>query len=506
MEQLNGIDASFLNMETPTVHGHVGSVAVFDSSETTLTLDALKAVIEDRLHEVPPYRRRLMTVPLGLDRPYWIEDGDFDLDFHVRNIAVPPPGGNAQVAELVARLHSRPLDRSRPLWELYLIEGLEGGLVAQYTKIHHACIDGVTGTEVLTSLLDLQATGRDGAPEVIPWSPDRVPGTLEMLNRGLFALATQPRVQARLQARMARAAVQVGRRQAGPTMQTLREALERTPFVSALVPAVLGPGDDGEEAAEEFLSRPALVAPRVSFNRTITAHRRYAFGTLPLAEVKQIKDQYGYTVNDVVMAICAGGLRTWLQDRHELPTDPLLAMVPVSIRTDADARSFGNRLSAMIAPLPTNRADPLQRLRAAHDAMAIAKDEHAAMPADMLQDFGHFAPPAVAARVARLVARTGLANYASPSFNLVISNVPGPQHPLYCAGARLAASYPVSVITDGAGLNITLFSYDGGLHFGLVACRELVPDLWDLMDALDNALTELVEAARADDDGRRRRS
>jgi WS/DGAT/MGAT family acyltransferase len=503
MEQLNGIDASFLNMETPTVHGHVGSVAVFDSSETTLTLDTLKAVIEERLHEVPPYRRRLMSVPLGLDRPYWIEDGDFDLDFHVRNIAVPSPGDDRQVGELVARLHSRPLDRSRPLWELYLIEGLEGGLVAQYTKIHHACIDGVTGTEVLTSLLDLQPSGRAGAPEVIPWSPDRVPGTWEMLNRGLFALATQPRLQARLQTRMARAAVQVGRRQAGPAMQTLREALERTPFVSALVPAVMGPGEANAVDGDEFLSRPALVAPRVSFNRTITAHRRYAFGSLPLAEVKQIKDRYGYTVNDVVMAVCAGGLRAWLQQRQELPTDPLLAMVPVSVRTDADARSFGNRISAMIAALPTNKADPLQRLHAAHDAMAIAKDEHAAMPADMLQDFGHFAPPAVAARVARLVARTGVANYASPSFNLVISNIPGPQHPLYCAGARLAASYPVSVVTHGAGLNITLFSYDGGLHFGLIACRELVADLWDLMAALGGALTELAEAARTDDRGRR---
>ena len=314
MEQLNGIDASFLNMETATAHSHVGSLALFDPSEVPMTIDTVKKVIAERLHEIPPYRRRLMTVPLGLDRPYWIEDDAFDLDFHIRHIAVPAPGDRYQLADLVARLHSRPLDRAKPLWELYVIEGLDTGLVAHYTKIHHACIDGVTGTEILTTVLDVDPEGRPPKPEVMPWSPDRVPSSLEMLGRGVAAITTQPGAQLRFQRRMTRAAMHNSRRQMGPVMTNLQEALRRTPGIGGFVPE---PRED-----EHFLSRPAAIAPRLSFNRSITAHRRYAFGSLPLDDVKEIKEQYGFTVNDVVMAICAGALRTWLNERHELPTDP----------------------------------------------------------------------------------------------------------------------------------------------------------------------------------------
>jgi WS/DGAT/MGAT family acyltransferase len=455
-----------------------------------MTIDSVKRVISERLHEIPPYRRRLMTVPLGLDRPYWIEDDAFDLDFHVRHIAVPAPGDRYQLADLVARLHSRPLDRAKPLWELYVIEGLDTGLVAQYTKIHHACIDGVTGTEILTTLLDVEPEGRPPKPEVVPWSPDRVPSSLEMLGRGVAAVTTQPRAQMRFQRRMARAAMHNSRRQMGPALTNLQEALKRTPGIGMFIPDV--------EEDEEFLSRPAAIAPRLSFNRSITAHRRFAFGSVPLDDVKEIKDRYGYTVNDVVMAVCAGGLRTWLVERHELPTDPTLAMVPVSIRSADSPGGAGNQISAMIAALPTNEADPLVRLRLAHDAMRIAKEEHAALPANLLQDFGRFAPPAVAARVARLVARTRLADVTNPSFNVVISNIPGPQFPLYSGGTRQVASYPIPVINDGVGLNITLMSYNGELHFGMVACREAVGELWGLMNAIDQALRELLKAARDD--------
>ena len=273
-------------------------------------------------------------------------------------------------------------------------------------------------------------------------------------------------------------------------MTNLQEALRRTPGIGGFVPE---PRED-----EHFLSRPAAIAPRLSFNRSITAHRRYAFGSLPLDDVKEIKEQYGFTVNDVVMAICAGALRTWLNERHELPTDPTLAMVPVSVRTGDIPGSYGNEISAMVAALPTNEADPLVRLRLAHESMRIAKEEHAALPADLLQDFGRFAPPAVAARVARVVARTRLADVANPQFNLVISNIPGPQYPLYCSGTRQVATYPIPVINNGVGLNITLMSYNGELHFGMVACREAVGELWGLMDAIDQALGELLKAARDD--------
>ncbi len=488
MEQLGGLDANFLNIETPTVHGHVGFLALFDPGDAAMTLDSVKQLVEERLHELIPFRRRLMTVPFGIDRPYWIEDEEFDLDFHVRHIAVPRPGDDAKLAELIGRLHGRPLDRSRPLWELYLIEGLQGGLIAQYTKIHHACVDGITGTEVLTTLLDTGADSRPAAAQAVPWSPDRVPSTMEMLGRGLAALATQPRLQVRLQRRVLAAALQTGRRQVAPTVATIQEAMQRTPGLAHLVPEPDRPDD--------FLSRPALAAPRLSFNRSISAHRRYAFGSISLDEVKEIKDRHGVTVNDVIMAICAGALRTWLESRHELPTDPVLAMVPVSVRTDVDSRRPGNRISAMIAPLPTNRPDPLDRLRLAHEAMELAKTEHAALPADTLQDFAQFAPPAVAARVARLVARTKLADMTNPPFNVVISNIPGPQYRLFCSGAPLVASFPVPVITDGAGLNITLSSYNGSIDFGLLACRDAIDDLWPLMGSIEEAAAELVRTSR----------
>lgn len=490
MEQLSGLDTSFLNMETPTVHGHVGFLAVFDASNQPITFDSVKQLLLERLDELEPFRRRLVTVPFGLDRPYWIEDGDFDIEFHVRHIAVPPQGDRAQLANLVARLHSFPLDRTRPLWELYLIEGLAGGHVAQYTKIHHACIDGITGTEVLTTLLDADPNGRPSKPQPVPWSPDRIPNTVEMLGRGLAALATQPRVQGRLQRRMLTAGLQSSRRQVAPTLATMQEAMKRTPGIGMFVPE---PTTD-----DDFLSRPAIAAPRLSFNRSVSAHRRFVFGSISLDDVKEIKDRFGYTVNDVVMAICAGALRSWLDDRNELPTDPVLAMVPVSVRTDADSSSPGNRLSAMIAPLPTNEDQPLKRLELAHKAMELAKTDHAALPADMLQDFGQFAPPAVAARVARLVARTKLADTANPPFNVVISNIPGPQHPLYSNGAQLVASYPLPVVTDGAALNITLSSYNGAIHFGLVSCREAIDDLWPLLTAIETATEELLDASRSD--------
>ena len=489
MEQLNGLDTSLLNIETPTVHSHVGWLAIFEGSES-MTFDAVRATVADRLDELEPFRRRLLPVPFGLDRPYWIEDGDFDLDFHVRHIAVPPPGASEQLADLVARLHGRPLDRAKPLWELYVIEGLEGGAVALYTKIHHACVDGVTGVEVHTTLLDVEPGIRPAKAQPVPWTPDRIPSTTEMLARGLTALVTQPALQVRLQRRLFTAGAQQTRRQIPPAVATLREALRRTPLVSVLVPESDEPLD--------YLSSPALSAPRLSFNRSISPHRRYAYGSIPLDDVKEIKDRFGVTVNDVVMAICAGGLRTWLHRRHELPTDPLLVMVPVSIRGQDGGgerdSSTGNRLSAMIAALPTNEAKPLERLRLAHQAMEVAKTDHAALPADLLQDFGRFAPPAVAARVARLVARTRLADLANPPFNLVISNIPGPQHPVYCAGARQLAAYPLPVVTDAAGLNITLSSYDGSLDFGLLACREAIDDVASLMGDITAAADELYRA------------
>jgi WS/DGAT/MGAT family acyltransferase len=492
VQQLSGLDASFLTMETATTFGHVGGVSIFgaEGDGPPLRFEDVQRLIAERLHLLPPYRRRLVEVPLGLDRPYWIEDPDFDLDFHVREIGLPPPGNREQLADQVARIHGRPLDRTRPLWELYVIEGLAGGEVAMYTKTHHAAIDGVSGTELMSVMLDTTPEGTPIEPEATPPQGERVPTPFELLARSVGGAMVSPRRAMRIQRRMGRVGLMMARQQAGPWSRTGLETLGRVPVVGSLpiVRDFVGRRHDPDDG---MLSRPGLPAPRTSFNRPVTAHRRWAFASLSFDDVKAIKTRFGYTVNDVVMAICAGALRRWLIERNELPTTPLLAMTPVSVRTDKSANTFGNQVSGMIAMLPTHEPDPRRRLELAHEAMRAAKEQHAALPANVLADFSQFTPPGLSALAARLSSRMRIADFANPPFNVTISNVPGPQHALYSGGARQRALYPVSIVTDGLGLNISLVSYDGGLHFGIVACRELVPGLWDLMDHHADSLAEL---------------
>lgn len=482
MQQLTGLDVGFLAMETGTTFGHVCGLVLLeaDTGDGRLGFDAVRTVVEQRLHLLAPLRRKLVEVPFGIDRPYWVEDPDFDLDFHVRELGLPSPGSPEQLAEQVARIAARPLDRDRPLWELYLLSGLEGDRMAMLVKFHHAAVDGVAGAEVVTTLLD---SGPEAAEPTgsTSWRGERVPNELEMYARGLAGLALQPLRVLEFQQRVLRTLPRSMRffgRTAGPALASGLSGLAR------------GRSGDGQ-----LLGGPAMVAPRTSFNRPITPHRRFAYGTAPLADVKTVKNAFGVTVNDVVMAACAGGLRRWLQVHDELPTSPLVAMVPLSIRTAEEQGSFGNRVSAMIAALPTHLADPVERLRAVHEAMRVAKEQHRAIGAETLQDAAQFAMPALVARAARVAAQLRLADYLNPPYNLVISNVPGPRTPLYLAGARVLGYYPVSVVTDGLGLNITVQSYLDNLDLGLVACRELVPDLWTLLGFITDALDELVDAA-----------
>ena len=482
MQQLTGLDTSFLNLETATTYGHVSGLAIFDtkSASVPVSVDDVKALIMERIHLLPPYRRRLVEVPFGLDHPYWIEDPDFDLDFHVRHLGLPPPGDARQLAEQVARIVARPLDRSRPLWELYLIEGLEDGHFAQLTKIHHCAIDGASGAEMLTTLLDVTPEPRKVDPPRRAWRPEPKPTDIEMLVRGAWAVAGTPRKGVRL----------------------ARQALRHLPALSRSLGFGELPGESLLNSAlgrkpDKMLSESATAAPHTVLNARITPHRRFAYGSFSLEEVKEIKKARGVTVNDVVLALCSGALRRYLDERAELPAEPLVAMVPVSIRTEEQKGTFGNQVSSMSASLHTHVEDPLQRLDRIHESMVIAKEQHQALPATLLQDFAQFAPPAVAARAARVIARAAVDNWVDPPFNVVISNVPGPQFPLYGMGARLVAHYPVSAINDGIGLNITVQSYDGRLDFGAIACRELMPDIWDLIDYLGESLQELREAVKS---------
>jgi WS/DGAT/MGAT family acyltransferase len=473
MQQLTGLDAAFLALETANSTGHVGGVCLLDPTDAPRPLDlaALTDVLAQRLPLVPVLRRRLLEVPLGLDQPYWVDDADFDLEYHIRELALPGPGSEAQLTEQVARLHARPLDRRRPLWEMYLITGLADGRVAVYTKVHHAAIDGVSGAELLTVLLDLSPDGRP-LPAETTYTPAPPPNRAALAVRAAARLAWRPVQTVRLSGEFIRVV---------PTL---------APVISAFVGGMLGLNRGDGSVIPSSPSR----APATPFNRPITPHRRVAFRSVSLDDVKSVKRAFGVSVNDVVMAMCAGALRTWLIDHDALPAGPLNAMIPVSVRDESGKGALGNKVSAMLATVPTHLDDPVQRLAVVHEATKIAKSQQAVIPQGLVDNISDFAPPALVARAARVVFATGVL-HRLPPFNLCISNVPGPNIPVYLAGARLLAQYPVSVVTDGQGLNITLVGYLGQLHFGLVACRELVPDIDALAGYLVDELDLLLKAA-----------
>ena len=476
VRRLSGLDAAFLALETPTSTGHVGGLSVLAARDGTpaLTLAHLTRLMESRIGAVPVLRQRLMTVPLGIDQPGWVDDVHFDIGYHLREIGLPRPGSDEQLAEQVARIHGRPLDRARPLWEAYLISGLSGGRTALYTKVHHAAIDGVSGAELLMVLFDLSP---DGAPtaEPAPFEPRPEPRRSLLGARGLARLAWRPVEVTRLATHAIRAIPSVA------------------PVVGPFVSGWVGIGRGNERDGHVIDSPTPLVAPQTPFNVAISPHRRFAFGSLPLSDVKLVKNTFGVSVNDVVMAICAGALRSWLVNHDALPTGPLVAMVPVSIRSGPSDMG-GNKVSAMLAALPTNIADPVERLAVTSRATAVAKSQQAFIPQGLVDEVSDFAPPALTARAARVTFASRVL-HRLPAFNVVISNVPGPNIPVYLAGAQLLAHYPVSVVADGVALNITLIGYLDQLHFGLTAAREVLPDIEDVMADLGRELELLVAAA-----------
>lgn len=483
MRQLTGLDAEFLALENPRQTGHVGSLAILDPRSRRnrrLELADVHNMIAERLPLLPPLRWRLCTVPFGLDYPYWIDDPDFDLEYHVRELAIPPPPTDAKLGEQIARIIARPLDRARPLWEAYLIHGLQDRNVAFLTKIHHALIDGVSGAEIMGVMLDRTPDGRDPPPPTDS-VPEREPGELEMLARALLG---GPRYLERV---VRGIPSMLPNLEDAPIFSELPGAktLGRT---TARITRVL------RRRESPVLERTELKPPRTSFNGRVSPHRRYAFGRLPLDEVKAIKNEHQVTVNDVIVALSAGAVRRWLIEHDELPDGPLVSQVPVSVRTEEELGTYGNRIGMMSVPLRTDEPAPLRRLRLTHEALRAAKERHRALPANLLREATEFIPPALFARAAQVT--FSLAATRTPVWNLVVSNVPGPQQELYLAGARVQAHHPVSVITDGMGLNITVMSYHGHLDFGIVADREQMRDVWKLIDWLSESLDELRVAGK----------
>jgi len=464
VEQLTGLDATFLYLETPSLHMHVSMAAVFDPSTVPggYSWEKLRELVTSRLALAPIFRRRLVEVPFRLGHPYWVDDGHFDLDYHMRRAALPAPGGVTELAEFVGDVCSRQLDRSKPLWEMYIVEGLRDGNIAMVTKIHHSTIDGVSGAELLARLFDLEPDAKE-----VPESPspgdvaERIPSDVQLVARALASRIRQPLDITRLAWKTGRAFLDVRRVRQTPT---------------------------NEKAALP------LTTPRTSLNAAITPHRRVAFSSISLDDVKRVKNEMGTTVNDVVLAICAGALRRYLTDGNELPEQPLVATVPVSVAPRVP-RPGANKVSAMWVALPCGIADPRERLLSIHGGTKGAKDEHAALGAEVLLDWAEHATPNVFSAAARAYTRLKLAERHRPIHSLVISNVPGPDFPLYLSGAELVAGFPLGPVMDGAGLNVTVMSYRGVLNWGLMACAETAPRLDEIAAYIPVALEELMEAA-----------
>lgn len=472
MKQLGGIDASFLYMETAETPMHVGGLTLFELPEgyEGVFYETFKEHMVRRMHLAPILGKKLAPLPFEFDHPLWVEEEHIDLGYHIRQATLPKPGTMEQLEDIVGRLHSNALDRSRPLWQFYVIDGLAGGHVAVYSKMHHAAVDGGAGMEITKAIYDLTPVPREVAPPPRP----RAPGTpLDLANMLGAAYTSMLRQQIR-------------------TIQAI-------PDVVKAVANLALPNPDGLRLGRFGL--PPLNSPRTSLNATITSQRGFAARSVSLSDAKQIAKLTGTKLNEVVLAVCSAALRRFLQDGHQLPDQSLTAFVPVSLRAPGNTDS-NNQVFGMICSLATDIADPLKRLAAILESSTQAKQLTGSIKDAVPRDFSMLGAPLLLQGLIGLYGRSKLADQVPPAANVTVSNVPGPQAPLYLAGARLLTLYPVSIPTHGLALNITVQSYCGSLDFGFTACRRTVPELAKLADYHVEALAELKAAAlsRAGDD------
>jgi len=461
--QVPGPDAAFLYGERPEWHFHVSALTLLDpTTSERFSFEGVVAQLEQRLHLSPQFRWKLLESPLRmrLERPVWIDDPDFDITNHVHRVAAPQPGDRRAVGDLVGQLVSYKLDRSRPLWEMWMIEGLEDGRVALLAKIHHAIIDGQSGSELATLLYDLEADPPPG-DEPPPYEPEPAPSFGERVAKGAVHAAVWPLRAGRFSEQVVRQGITMGRHALG-----------------------------AEPPAQP------LQAPRTPLNGGLTSDRRFATAAASLDDAKRVKEAFGVKLNDVVLAISAGALRGYLDEQGELPDKPLIAQVPVSMRAEADDH-IGTKVAALFCSLATDIDDPTDRLRAIHTSTIKGKEMRRDLDADHRINWTDTLPPAAIALAARSWSAAGLDSRTPPVFNLIISNVPGPPFDLFLAGARVEAMYPMGPLLVGTGVNFTVVSDANTLHFGLLSCPALVPDPWDIADRLPGALDELLAAADA---------
>jgi WS/DGAT/MGAT family acyltransferase len=462
------MDASFLYFETPRTPMHLGAIQIYDQSSLPSGVQGFKDIlrhIEQRLHGARTFRQKLVNVPFGLDHPYWIEDKDFDLEFHVRHIRLPQPGDWRQLCIQAARLHSRPLDLSKPLWEFTVIEGLDGieglpkGCYAIVTKVHHACVDGVSGIDMIQAIHDLDPNNPRIRPNDKPWHGEDEPNPLELLARASINNALQP--------------------------FRFAEVAART------IPAM---GRISQNLAQRRASATRPV-PRTRFNGTVSAHRVVEGCSFDLKEMRAIKASVaGATINDVVLTVCGGALRAYLKAKNELPADSMIAMAPISVRSTDQRGTMGNQVSAMNVAIGTDIENPLERLTAVHAEAMASKEMTNAVGAKLMTDYSQFIPSTTASLAARMYTNLGMANRTNPVFNCVITNVPGPQVPLYCAGAKMVAQYGLGPVFDGVGLIFPVVSYCGRLTISATSSREMLPDPEFFASCLQQSYDELKAA------------
>ena len=472
MKQLGGIDATFLYMETPETPMHVAGLTLYEPPEdfSGSFFEHFKEFFLTRMHLAPIFEKKLARTVLELDHPLWVDAGELDFDYHLRRATLPSPGTWRQLEEMVGDLHSVPLDRSRPLWQFTVIDGLDDGNVAIYSKVHHAAVDGGAGMAIAAALYDISPVPRTVKPPP-PKKKVRKPSIEERAILGIND------------------AVQNVMRQQLNVMQAI-------PQVLGTLTDMLAPlkGADGKPAAGPGIPGiPDVLAPKTPFNVTITSQRSYAARALSLTDAKLVSKATGTKINDVVMAICAGALRPYLAERKALPKKPLIAFVPISLREPGNADA-SNQVFGMLCPIATQIEDPLERLksiqRTANDSKSLAGTVKDVSP----KDFSLLGAPILLPGLAQFFGRTGLADLMPSTTNLTISNVPGPPFPLYCAGAKILAMYPVSIPVHGIALNITVQSYQDKLNFAITADRRAVPDPQALADLFEPALEELKQA------------
>jgi diacylglycerol O-acyltransferase len=457
-DRLSAVDASFLVQEKQASHMHVGALVIFDGPPPAR--EEFTAHLEARLKLVPRYRQKLAFPPLETGRPFWVDDPSFNLDYHVRHTALPKPGNEEQLRALLGRIFSQRLDRSKPLWEVWIVHGLEDGRFALISKTHHALVDGISGVDIATVLFDLKPVPEDPEGDDT-WSPEPPPSDADLVAEGIKGLVRTP---------FSLAGQAVGALQRpGATLERLREAAEG---LGEVVWAGLNP------------------APDVPLNVEIGPHRRLRWVQSRLADFKEVKNSLGGTVNDAVLAVVAGALRRWLHDRGVRTQGmELRALVPVSIRTDDDQGSLGNRIAAMRGPLPVYVEDPVERLRIVREGMGQLKESKQALGAEVIAGLTDFAPPTLLAQASRL-------NFSTRLFNLIVTNVPGPQFPLYLLGREMQEIVPIAFLPENHALAIAIMSYNGKVDFGLLADYDAMPDIDAFAGHLEESLAELLAAAR----------